>query len=187
MGERNQCAQCTGPFSLLRIQCIGHARVLGSDEGHGAVPNGTDSANPLNPPPKFSQTNGKTPRTKEEKRELQRSAFLLTHHISDLRPAALDCQHADTDRDSHTTCTTAVVLTKSLSSSWRRWSGAQTTMASGVGEASLLVGGGGKAAVWRERCPGCRQERKVQAIDGIPYADFLYIWIACLCACMNNI
>jgi hypothetical protein len=40
---------------------------------------------------------------------------------------------------------------------------------------------------------GCRQERKVQASDGvpshdpIPYEDFLCIWIACLCACMNNI
>jgi hypothetical protein len=41
--------------------------------------------------------------------------------------------------------------------------------------------------VWRERCPGCRQQRRVQASDGIPYADFLYVWIACLCACMNNI
>ncbi|KXG32280.1 protein ZINC INDUCED FACILITATOR-LIKE 1 isoform X2 [Sorghum bicolor] len=54
-----------------------------------------------------------------------------------------------------------------------------------VGGAPLLVvvgGGGGKVALWRERCPGCRQERKVQASDGIPYADFLYIWIACLCA-----
>ena len=59
-----------------------------------------------------------------------------------------------------------------------------------VGGAPLLVvvgGGGGKVALWRECCPGCRQERKVQASDGIPYADFLYIWIACLCACMNNI
>ena len=69
MGERNQCAQCTG----LIFPCESNASdmpvylALGSDEGHGAVPNGTDSANPLNPPPKFSQTNDKTPITKEDK------------------------------------------------------------------------------------------------------------------------
>jgi hypothetical protein len=44
--------------------------------------------------------------------------------------------------------------------------------------------GVGEAARWREGCPGCRQERRVQASDRIPYREFLYIWIACLCASM---
>lgn len=64
----------------------------------------------------------------------------------------------------------------------------QTTMTGtrvgGGGGAPLLVGDG-VAPPWRERCPGCRQQRRVQATDRIPYADFLYIWIACLCAGMN--
>uniref|UniRef100_A0A453ERM9 Uncharacterized protein n=1 Tax=Aegilops tauschii subsp. strangulata TaxID=200361 RepID=A0A453ERM9_AEGTS len=38
--------------------------------------------------------------------------------------------------------------------------------------------------VYHERCPGCRQERKTQADHRIPYTEFLYIWIACLCAGM---
>ncbi|WVZ71571.1 hypothetical protein U9M48_020143 [Paspalum notatum var. saurae] len=53
--------------------------------------------------------------------------------------------------------------------------------------APLLVGHGSAAAaaaVWGERCPGCRQQRRVQASDRIPYTDFLYIWIACLCAAL---
>jgi hypothetical protein len=59
-------------------------------------------------------------------------------------------------------------------------------MTGGVGGAPLLVGDDGVAPPWSERCPGCRQQRRVQATDGIPYADFLYIWIACLCACMRR-
>uniref|UniRef100_M8CIC3 Putative membrane protein n=1 Tax=Aegilops tauschii TaxID=37682 RepID=M8CIC3_AEGTA len=38
--------------------------------------------------------------------------------------------------------------------------------------------------VYHERCPGCRQERKTQADHRIPYTEFLYIWIACLCAAL---
>ncbi|RLN25659.1 putative peptide/nitrate transporter [Panicum miliaceum] len=44
--------------------------------------------------------------------------------------------------------------------------------------------GVGEAARWREGCPGCKQERRVQASDRLPYREFLYIWIACLCASM---
>ncbi|CAO2203223.1 unnamed protein product [Urochloa humidicola] len=43
-------------------------------------------------------------------------------------------------------------------------------------------GDGDEVARWQERCPGCRQERKVQATHRIPYREFVYIWIACLCA-----
>ncbi|GJN06321.1 hypothetical protein PR202_ga24039 [Eleusine coracana subsp. coracana] len=50
------------------------------------------------------------------------------------------------------------------------------------GNAPLL----GSRKTWHEGCPGCRQERKVQATDRIPYTAFLYIWIACLCAGMND-
>ncbi|XP_040385363.1 protein ZINC INDUCED FACILITATOR-LIKE 1-like isoform X2 [Oryza brachyantha] len=44
----------------------------------------------------------------------------------------------------------------------------------------LLVG----RKVYHEICPGCRQERKVQANDRPPYLDFLYTWIACLSAAL---
>uniref|UniRef100_A0A0E0C0T8 Major facilitator superfamily (MFS) profile domain-containing protein n=1 Tax=Oryza meridionalis TaxID=40149 RepID=A0A0E0C0T8_9ORYZ len=47
--------------------------------------------------------------------------------------------------------------------------------------APLLAGG---RKVYHERCPGCRQQRKVQANDRLPYLDFLYTWIACLCAAL---
>lgn len=47
--------------------------------------------------------------------------------------------------------------------------------------APLLAGG---RKVYHERCPGCRQQRKVQANDRLPYLGFLYTWIACLCAGM---
>ena len=57
----------------------------------------------------------------------------------------------------------------------------------GSGGAPLLVGDGAAAPAWRERCPGCRQQRRVQATDRIPYAAFLYIWISCLCAGTNSI
>ncbi|CAL4976804.1 unnamed protein product [Urochloa decumbens] len=58
------------------------------------------------------------------------------------------------------------------------------TGSSDGGGAPLLVGDGVMAEAWRERCPGCRQQRKVQASDRIPYADFLFIWISCLCAAL---
>ncbi|KAM0861482.1 hypothetical protein ACQ4PT_045870 [Festuca glaucescens] len=53
-----------------------------------------------------------------------------------------------------------------------------------------MTGGGQEAPllrarkVYHERCPGCRQERKMEADDRIPYIDFLYIWITCLCAAL---
>jgi hypothetical protein len=53
-----------------------------------------------------------------------------------------------------------------------------------------MTGGGQEAPllrarkVYHEGCPGCRQERKMEADDRIPYIDFLYIWITCLCAGM---
>ncbi|KAG8052584.1 hypothetical protein GUJ93_ZPchr0001g31340 [Zizania palustris] len=50
----------------------------------------------------------------------------------------------------------------------------------GGADAPLLVDG----KVYHERCPGCRQERKVQANDQLPFLDFLYIWLACLCAAL---
>nr|CAB3472877.1 unnamed protein product [Digitaria exilis] len=52
----------------------------------------------------------------------------------------------------------------------------------GAGGAPLLVGDG--RVTWRDRCPGCRQQRKVHASDRIPYVEFLYIWISCLCAAL---
>nr|CAB3476925.1 unnamed protein product [Digitaria exilis] len=52
----------------------------------------------------------------------------------------------------------------------------------GAGGAPLLVGDG--MVTWRDRCPGCRQQRKVHASDRIPYVEFLYIWISCLCAAL---
>jgi len=50
------------------------------------------------------------------------------------------------------------------------------------GDGAPLLVGDGAAAAWRERCPGCRQQRRAQATDRIPYAAFLYVWISCLCA-----
>ncbi|KAF0928282.1 hypothetical protein E2562_039395, partial [Oryza meyeriana var. granulata] len=44
----------------------------------------------------------------------------------------------------------------------------------------LLVG----RRVYHELCPGCRQERKVQANHRLPYLDFLYIWTTCLYAAL---
>jgi hypothetical protein len=147
----------------------------------------THSATPWIPPPKFRQRNDKPRDLRKEKQ--RRPEFLLTHHTSDQLPL---CQHVDPTR-------TAKPIRRApprpFSPSRHRLADdddvrqavrAQTTMAS-VGDDAPLLGGGGKAAVWRERCPGCRQQRRVQASDGIPYADFLYVWIACLCACMNII
>uniref|UniRef100_A0A0D9UZP8 Major facilitator superfamily (MFS) profile domain-containing protein n=1 Tax=Leersia perrieri TaxID=77586 RepID=A0A0D9UZP8_9ORYZ len=50
----------------------------------------------------------------------------------------------------------------------------------GDGDVPLLV----SCKVYHEHCPGCRQERKVHANDRLPYLDFLYIWIACLCSAL---
>uniref|UniRef100_A0A0D9UZP9 Uncharacterized protein n=1 Tax=Leersia perrieri TaxID=77586 RepID=A0A0D9UZP9_9ORYZ len=42
----------------------------------------------------------------------------------------------------------------------------------------------------REGCPGCKIEEKCKAEAGIPYLNFFYIWVVCLCAfdasCIQN-
>uniref|UniRef100_A0A0E0C0T5 Uncharacterized protein n=1 Tax=Oryza meridionalis TaxID=40149 RepID=A0A0E0C0T5_9ORYZ len=45
--------------------------------------------------------------------------------------------------------------------------------------APLLVSA---AAGRRRRCPGCRTKERCEAHPGIPYLNFFYIWIVCLCA-----
>lgn len=32
-----------------------------------------------------------------------------------------------------------------------------------------------------ENCPGCRMDRKKEENRGIPYKEFLYVWIVSLC------
>ncbi|KAF8661916.1 hypothetical protein HU200_056882 [Digitaria exilis] len=55
-------------------------------------------------------------------------------------------------------------------------------MDGGVGEEAPPAAGEREAPPWHEGCPGCRQERKVLASDRIPYREFVYIWISCLCS-----
>uniref|UniRef100_A0A0E0JH44 Major facilitator superfamily (MFS) profile domain-containing protein n=1 Tax=Oryza punctata TaxID=4537 RepID=A0A0E0JH44_ORYPU len=43
--------------------------------------------------------------------------------------------------------------------------------------APLLV-----SAAGRRRCPGCRTEERCKADAGIPYLNFFYIWVVCLCS-----
>lgn len=117
------------------------------------------------------------PKTKPEIKgrvQLQRPEFSLAHQL--WKKSMSWRSHADPP-DSHTT----------EASSWRSSAAAQAMTAggrgAGAGGAPLLVGDG--MAAWRNRCPGCRQQRKVQASDRIPYVEFLYIWISCLCAGTN--
>uniref|UniRef100_A0A0E0C0U1 Major facilitator superfamily (MFS) profile domain-containing protein n=1 Tax=Oryza meridionalis TaxID=40149 RepID=A0A0E0C0U1_9ORYZ len=44
--------------------------------------------------------------------------------------------------------------------------------------APLLVSAAGR----RRRCPGCLTEERCKADAGIPYLNFFYIWVVCLCS-----
>jgi hypothetical protein len=39
------------------------------------------------------------------------------------------------------------------------------------------------AAYW-DGCPGCAVERRKAASPGVPYGNFLYVWIVTLCTCI---
>ncbi|WOL18050.1 protein ZINC INDUCED FACILITATOR-LIKE 1-like [Canna indica] len=41
-----------------------------------------------------------------------------------------------------------------------------------------------KQKVYFDDCPGCRQDRKKETNVGIPYKDFLYVWIVTLCTAL---
>uniref|UniRef100_A0A0D9Y6T6 Uncharacterized protein n=1 Tax=Oryza glumipatula TaxID=40148 RepID=A0A0D9Y6T6_9ORYZ len=42
------------------------------------------------------------------------------------------------------------------------------------------------AAGRRRRCPGCRTKERCEAHPGIPYLNFFYIWIVCICAFLGE-
>lgn len=50
----------------------------------------------------------------------------------------------------------------------------------GTAAAPLLAAAGERRC--REGCPGCRVEEANKARAGIPYRNFLYIWVVCLVA-----
>jgi len=51
-------------------------------------------------------------------------------------------------------------------------------MGNGANEPLLAA----KKKVYYEKCPGCRQEQKNDSHAGVPYLEFFYIWIVCLCS-----
>jgi hypothetical protein len=54
--------------------------------------------------------------------------------------------------------------------------------AAAAAAAPLLVSAAGR----RRRCPGCLTEERCKADAGIPYLNFFYIWVVCLCSCKNS-
>ncbi|BAD81084.1 major facilitator superfamily antiporter [Oryza sativa Japonica Group] len=50
--------------------------------------------------------------------------------------------------------------------------------AAAAAAAPLLVSAAGR----RRRCPGCLTEERCKADAGIPYLNFFYIWVVCLCS-----
>lgn len=36
--------------------------------------------------------------------------------------------------------------------------------------------------VFHENCPGCKQEQKNEVSRGVPYRDFIFIWVVSLCS-----
>uniref|UniRef100_A0A0D9Y6T4 Major facilitator superfamily (MFS) profile domain-containing protein n=1 Tax=Oryza glumipatula TaxID=40148 RepID=A0A0D9Y6T4_9ORYZ len=56
--------------------------------------------------------------------------------------------------------------------------GDDAAAAAAAAAAPLLVAAAGR----RRRCPGCLTEERCKADAGIPYLNFFYIWVVCLCS-----
>jgi hypothetical protein len=37
--------------------------------------------------------------------------------------------------------------------------------------------------VYHPGCPGCANDRRKELQEGLPYKEFLYVWIICLATC----
>lgn len=46
----------------------------------------------------------------------------------------------------------------------------------------LAAASWGRKKLCKEGCPGCRLDEVNKANTGIPYLNFFYVWVVCLCA-----
>ncbi|CAD6254948.1 unnamed protein product [Miscanthus lutarioriparius] len=60
----------------------------------------------------------------------------------------------------------------------------EKTSAAAEAEAEASEAGGGYYYV--DGCPGCAVDRHKAANPGIPYANFLYVWIVTLCTALAD-
>jgi hypothetical protein len=44
----------------------------------------------------------------------------------------------------------------------------------------------GQEKVYHPGCPGCANDRRKELQEGLPYKEFLYVWIICLATCKQS-
>jgi hypothetical protein len=44
----------------------------------------------------------------------------------------------------------------------------------------------GQEKVYHPGCPGCANDRRTELQEGLPYKEFLYVWIICLATCKQS-
>ncbi|KAL6641943.1 hypothetical protein ACP70R_020124 [Stipagrostis hirtigluma subsp. patula] len=69
-----------------------------------------------------------------------------------------------------------------------RWQEEAAEMSAPLLEKTTNGGGGGNGGgVYFDGCPGCAVDRRKAENPGIPYGNFIYVWIVTLCTGMENV